>query len=235
MTSTLLLLLKGPLQSWGDESRFTARATRPQPTKSGVLGLVAAAEGRRRADDVEDLAALKFAVRVDQPGSVLKDFQTAEDWQTGGGNRLVSRYFLSDAVFVAAIESPNRSVLEGIESALKSPRFPLFLGRRSCPANFDLVIGIKDVDAVTALREEPWRASESHRRTRSTTVELPIFRDGAHDEAGGEQRHDVPVSFSQEHRQYDWRVVVQEQQGVVCDNPEGQNRNDPFFETVMSA
>lgn len=35
--STLLLRLAGPLQSWGDSSRFTRRETRAEPTKSGVL------------------------------------------------------------------------------------------------------------------------------------------------------------------------------------------------------
>ena len=58
--SVLLLRLKGPLQSWGDSSRFTRRETRQEPTKSGVLGLLAAAQGRRRGDPIEDLAGLAF-------------------------------------------------------------------------------------------------------------------------------------------------------------------------------
>ena len=77
--TVLLLRLAGPLQSWGDSSRFTTRATRREPTKSGVIGLLAAAQGRRRTDSIEDLLTLRFGVRTDQPGSVVRDFQTAMD------------------------------------------------------------------------------------------------------------------------------------------------------------
>ena len=54
--ATLLLKLAGPLQSWGSDSRFTETKTRHEPTKSGVIGLLAAALGRRRTEDVSDLA-----------------------------------------------------------------------------------------------------------------------------------------------------------------------------------
>ncbi len=74
--TVLLLKLAGPLQSWGSESRFTERGTRHEPTKSGAIGLFAAALGRRRTDSVDDLASLEFGVRIDQPGSFEGDFQT---------------------------------------------------------------------------------------------------------------------------------------------------------------
>ena len=41
----LALLLDGPMQSWGSASRFTRRTTELFPTKSGVMGLLAAALG----------------------------------------------------------------------------------------------------------------------------------------------------------------------------------------------
>lgn len=222
------------MQAWGDASRFADRHTRSIPTKSGVLGLLAAAEGRRRTDPIEDLVQLKFAVRTDQPGTLLRDYQTAQPWQTGGKTALSTRYYLADAVFVAAVESTERAVLEGIEAALKAPRFPLFLGRRSCPAGPDLVLGILDLPAVDALRAEPWHASAHHRRSRPRTVELPIHRDGSPEE-DGEQRRDVPVSFDQRHRQYGWRNVVRERTGVIIENPDGAENTDPFFEAVISA
>jgi len=42
---TLLLRLVGPMQSWGTTSRFDQRDTGKEPSKSGVIGLVAAALG----------------------------------------------------------------------------------------------------------------------------------------------------------------------------------------------
>ncbi|MCT1775639.1 type I-E CRISPR-associated protein Cas5/CasD [Brachybacterium sp. p3-SID957] len=232
MNHTLLLRLKGPMQSWGDSSRFNLRATSATPTKSGVIGLVAAAQGRPRSARIDDLAALQFAVRVDQPGTLLHDYQTAERWQTGGRTALVSRYYLADAVFIAAVSSEDEHVLETMEEALRSPRFPLFLGRRSCPANVDLVIGIVEGDAETALRALPWQASGTHRATRSRQVSLPIFRDAKDGEPGVEQR-DVPISFDQQHRQYGWRTVVAAEP-LMLDNPDGRV-DDPFFEAVVSA
>ncbi|MDO5645750.1 MAG: type I-E CRISPR-associated protein Cas5/CasD [Dermabacter sp.] len=234
MTHTLLLLLRGPMQSWGDDSRYLDRATRAQPTKSGVLGLLAAAEGRPRTASLHDLAGLTFAVRVDQPGTLLHDYQTAEQWQTGGGTRLVSRYYLTDAVFLAAVQSDSREFLEGMVEALRRPHFPLYLGRRSCPANPDLVQGIVEGTAVDALRSAPWHASITHRKTRPSEVVLPIFRDGAPGEEG-DPRQDVPLSFDQAHRDYGWRTVVEEPDGVPLVNKGGNSAADPFFEAVISA
>lgn len=234
MTATLLLLLKGPLQSWGHSSRYKDRETSAYPTKSGVIGLIAAAEGRRRSDPIEDLAALRFAVRVEKPGSLLHDYQTAEGWQRGGGTSLVSRYYLSDAVFLAAVESPDRGLLVGISQALATPRFPLFLGRRSCPASADLDQGVHDGDAVSVLRSASWKASAAHRRTRSQELVLPIFRDALPGEIG-DPRQDVPISFDQSHRRYGWRDVVQDQDGPLVENPLGTQQADPFFEEVISA
>ena len=73
---TLLIRLQGPLQSWGTRSRFDHRDTWPYPTKSGVVGLLAAALGRDRREDVSDLAALRMGVRVDRKGVLKVDYQT---------------------------------------------------------------------------------------------------------------------------------------------------------------
>lgn len=230
-SSTLLLKLRGPIQSWGDGSRFTVRDTSARPTKSGIVGLLAAAEGRRRTDPVEDLAMLRFGVRIDQPGTIMRDFQTAIDWRRDKSMPLVSRYYLADAVFLVGLEAP-RSTLDGIEAALKSARFPLYLGRRSCPANPDLVIGIREMSLVDALRAEEWHARDHHRKSRPTSVALPIFRDALPGESGVPSR-DVPVSFAQEQREYSWRDVVQEPPVEVA-NPRGAGAPDPFFEAVIS-
>lgn len=232
MAHSLLLLLKGPMQSWGDSSRYKQRTTGQVPTKSGIIGLLAAAEGRRRTDPLEDLAELTLAVRVDQPGSLLRDYQTALAEGAKHAN-LVTRYYLSDAVFVAAVESPHREVIDGLAQSLRNPRYPLYLGRRSCPAPVDLVLKVVDKPAVEALRAEDWHASDFHRKSRAKNVELPIYRDARPGESGI-ARQDVPVSFSQERRVYAWRDVVLEQPGCRFANDLGTS-TDPFFETVISA
>src|SRR5205814_6367260 len=39
------LRLEGPLQSWGSRARWDVRDTEPEPTKSGVIGLLGCALG----------------------------------------------------------------------------------------------------------------------------------------------------------------------------------------------
>ena len=55
--ATLLLRLAAPLQAWGADSKFETRKTGREPTKSGVVGLLAAALGLRR-DEREALTRL---------------------------------------------------------------------------------------------------------------------------------------------------------------------------------
>lgn len=221
--TVLLLRLAGPLQSWGDASRFTRRDTARYPTKSGVLGLLAAADGRRRTEPIEDLAALTFGVRVDQPGQLQRDFQTAINWATGKSMPLSYRYYLADAVFVAGVEG-DAGLLGALADALEDPVFPLYLGRRSCPTTGRVSLGLREDSLEDALRAEPWQAAAWHRRTQPTEVELELVIDaepGASDAV--ETRRDVPLSYSPERREYGWREVAH-RPPVSVTNELGRNR-----------
>lgn len=240
----LLLKLAGPLQSWGADSRFVERKTRHEPTKSGVVGILASALGRRREDSIDDLASLKMAVRIDQEGHYESDFQTAhprrystkeERWtfaKKANGTMeslpLSRRYYLSDAVFVVAIGVEDERLQE-LANALLHPCFPLYLGRRACPPSEKLLLGCRPgAELMNALSVEPWQASNRHviRRHRcEAQVQLEVLRDMVSGEVEvdfSEDVRDVPLSFSQEHRQYALRRVVHEH--VLVDNPywEGQ-------------
>lgn len=77
--STLVLRLAAPLQSWGSASKFDIRRTHTEPTKSGVIGLLMAALGCPRDDDktIHLLdSKLHMGIRVDRPGTIVKDFHT---------------------------------------------------------------------------------------------------------------------------------------------------------------
>lgn len=230
--TVLLLKLAGPLQSWGAESRFTERKTRHEPTKSGVVGLLAAALGRRRTVSVDDLAALRFGVRVDQPGYYECDFQTEHTrkwdknnlcWAFHDSLPLSHRYYLADAVFIAAFEGDN-SLLRECADSLEHPAFPLFLGRRACPPATKVLLGLEgEMSLLQALKKAPWQASKRYqlRKRDEQSVKLEIFYDSAsedvRDDGGYEVVRDVPISFSQERREYSWRSVARS--SLTVENP----------------
>lgn len=218
--SCLALRLAGPLQSWGSSSRFNRRETDDRPTKSGVIGMLAAAQGRRRADPIEDLVGLRLAVRVDQPGTLLRDYHTVSDLhgvpllsastnakgvQQGTSPKklthVTTRYYLQDAVFVALVEGPE-GLLFDLARALTQPAFPLALGRRSCVPSQPLVIHHDRGDlwpgpASDGVSRVPWQASEQWRRRQHGTALVAYTID---DPEGNDVVSDVPVSFEPQRR-----------------------------------
>ena len=208
--SVLLLRLAGPLQSWGVKSRFTVRGTELAPTKSGVIGMLAAAVGRRRTDPIEDLLSLRFGVRKDQPGTVLRDFHTARTLDGKQSMPLSERYYLADAVYLAAIEG-EKTLLEGLDVAVRHPVFPLYLGRRSCPPSQPLSLGIRHASLLQALMDEPWQAADWFRLRQDNSFRAEIVIDAASlapDERGsGYTTLDSPVSFDPRRRDYQAREV----------------------------
>ena len=111
--ATLLLRLAAPLQSWGIDSKFETRKTNKEPTKSGVVGLLAAALGigREEPEKLIPLNQLRFGVRVDQEGEFLVDYHVArkEEKTRKAENVKITpyityRYYLSDAIFLVGLE-----------------------------------------------------------------------------------------------------------------------------------
>ncbi|KFZ77085.1 CRISPR-associated protein Cas5 [Amycolatopsis sp. MJM2582] len=228
--TALLLRLAAPLQSWGTSSRFVRRNTDRAPSRSGIIGLLAAAKGIRRIDPIQDLLELRIGVRVEQPGQLERDFQTARTRDGSDSMPLSYRFYLADAVFAVAVEG-ERSTLDGLSAALKRPAFPLFLGRRSCPPAGRLEHGIHEGDVEQVLRTVPWMASPRIRqRHRHPQVELDMIIDCPPDSAGSEVVRDDPISFDPRHRQYGWRTVAH--RPVTVPNPDyhinNQDVHDPM-------
>ncbi|MGC5344085.1 type I-E CRISPR-associated protein Cas5/CasD [Streptomyces sp. DT171] len=221
--SVLLLRLAGPLQAWGSAARFTRRTTENAPTKSGVLGLLAAAQGRTRRADLSDLAALEFGVRVDQPGARLRDFQTAHHADTQKAMPLSERFYLTDAVFVAGVRGEGR-LIDALYEALLEPVFLPYLGRRSCPPSLPVTMGEpRDIGLEEALREAPWQASAWYRRELANFQEssaassdvdpvpapedLDLLLDCPAGELPDVTLRDLPLSFDPSHRRYGLRGI----------------------------
>ena len=200
--ATLLLRLAAPLQAWGADSKFETRKTGREPTKSGVIGLLAAALGLRR-DEREALlrlTGLRFGVRVEREGQLLVDYHTAKT-QDEKTSYVTYRHYLQDAVFLAGIESEDAALLQQLQQALLHPAFPLYLGRRSCPPTLPLCLGIRAGELLDTLRAEPLLVKQRN------GAPLRIVADADPADAAAVPRRDLAVSFSPIHRQYGFRPV----------------------------
>ncbi len=207
---TLLMKFAGPLQSWGTSSHFETRHTDFHPSKSAVIGMISAALGYSREDDIniQKLNELDFAVRVDQRGSLLRDFHIAQKYKVNGDlerNYVTQRYYLEDAVFVVGIGHKDVHLIDEIVEALKNPFFQLYLGKRALPVNADFIIKVKDLGVMESIRSLPWQAANWYRK-KNKIEKLKIYSDASLVKGEfGTRRRDKVMSFSHKERKFGFR------------------------------
>lgn len=223
---TILLKFSGPMQSWGTSSHFETRNTDYYPSKSAVIGVIAASFGYRRDEDekIEKLNELDFAVRVDQVGLLRKDYQTARKLKKDE-SYVTNRYYLEDAVFVVAISSEYDKWIEEIYFALKNPYFQPFMGRRSCPVQPDFVINMVETGAIEALENLEWQASNWYKKINKNYV-ADIYADkDLLPEGGYTIRNDRVNSFSQKERKFGPRFEARTAKRMSTE--EEANKSEP--------
>jgi len=210
MKHVLLLRLAGPMQSWGTQSRFSVRDTGLEPSKSGVIGLLCAALGRKRHNGISDLARLRMAVRVDREGVIKRDYHTALDVAKADGKIpperkhpkftvTSNRYYLADADFLVGLEG-NSTDLELMEHAhlrLANPVWPLYLGRKAFVPSRPVQIpdGVREGALEEVLRTYPWHA-RSHAELAHPPEKLRLVIETPFGE-GPDIRNDKPINFAE--------------------------------------
>lgn len=229
---TLLLRLAGPMQSWGTTSRFDQRDTGKEPSKSGVLGLLAAALGvdRENWDDLEPLVRLVMGVRHDRPGVLKRDYQTAgcavsdsmirADGSLSKDGVTSQRHYLADAVFLVGMEGADLSLLERIQMALQNPVWPLALGRKSYVPSESIWLedGIVDTSLLAALTTHPWLTTA--RRNEGVPDRLLVSLESQ--DGCGVLRMDQPLSsfairrFGARHVRSEWVMPKWEVNHAAC-------------------
>ncbi len=179
MANTLFLRLEGPLQSWGERARWDVRDTAPEPTKSGVVGLLACALGLNADEDLFALSqSIRVGVRCDQPGSMLVDYHTIvggimsegkikRNATTGEPETVVSRRaYLCDASFLVAVQAAAPEMIVRLMQAIQLPVWPIYLGRKSCPPTCPPFEGVGDYPTLeAALADWPWYQWNAEPRT----------------------------------------------------------------------
>lgn len=162
MADYLVFHLYGPMAAWGDIAVGEYRPSFAHPSKSAIIGLLAAALGIRRDEEEQQknlVEACSYAVCVDAMGNLLRDYHTIQVPSSGTGrNRrtfhtrraelaesdlntiLSSRDYRCDAVYTVTVtlreDAPWR--VAQLADALRKPFFTLYLGRKSCPLAFPL-------------------------------------------------------------------------------------------------
>lgn len=175
----LLFQLWAPLVSWGDIAVGERRLSAVAPSRSAVLGILAASLGIDRQDD-EKWGRLSddygVATRVDSPGALLVDFHTAQAPPASAVKKLKpkSRYeelkipredlttilsyreYLTDQSVQACIWATQASgawSLDQMATALREPVFTPYLGRKACPPGLPFHPRIVEAEnPVEALR-----------------------------------------------------------------------------------
>ena len=215
---TILLKFAGPLQSYGTSSHFETRYTEYYPSKSAVIGLLAACLGYRRdeAEKIRELSKLQFAVRIDQDGDLLRDYHIARSYKNTGAELrtyVTNRYYLEDALFVVALSGMDE-LIDTLTKAIKSPYFQPFMGRRSLPVPVDFFLGESAEDILDSLRNLPWQAAPWYKKKKrkqgiGEKISLEVYADEEilKDEkiSRSKLRRDIPISFSQKGRQFAFR------------------------------
>lgn len=204
--ASLLLRIDGCMQSWGTRSRFQNRDTEREPTFSGIIGICAAAMGIPRDGDLSVFSGIRMHVRADREGKVAKDFQTAQNVSTADkkkGDMISDRWHLQDAAFLVCLEGDS-DILQRIQSALKNPKWMLYLGRKSY------------VPSLPVWLEDGFRENES---AEELFISYPLLRDPRKEDNGkvrlimetddylSEFRNDRPLSFVPSDRRYEDRYI----------------------------
>ena len=161
MTEYLVFRLYGAFSSWGDVAVGEVRPSADRPTRSAILGLVAAALGIRRDEEDRHMGlsgSLGLGVLVTSVGRPLTDYHTVQVPPSGSSKRpkkyatrseeltgrhrselrtILSRreYRMDSLADVAAwsrVPDPHFA-LGSIANALGRPALVPYLGRKSCP------------------------------------------------------------------------------------------------------
>lgn len=154
MTDYLLMRLYGPLASWGEIAVGELRHSAVHPSRSALIGLLAAALGIERSDEARQQAmaqGYRFGIKLECAGSPLRDYHTVQCGVPPRKSRfrtrrqelladrvdtiLSDRDYRCDSLAIVAVEALDTAphALDELADALRRPRFPLYLGRRSCP------------------------------------------------------------------------------------------------------
>lgn len=209
MQRHLVFTLTAALAAMGDLAGHERRGSLTWPGRSAILGLLGAALGLERDGDFSALDALRVAVAIFDEGTLLRDYHTVETVPSAAIRRpnsrpqalaaaglranttITLRDYRTDALYGAAVWGGD---LAPLRDALATPRFTLYLGRKSCPLSAppgaEIVPAAGPEEALAALVLPPWRQGATARW---------LLTDAEPGDAHVEQRQDQPLDRARWH------------------------------------
>lgn len=229
---TLTIKLTAVLQSWGNEALYNYRTSTHLPTKSAIIGMLAAALGYERNDPrIKALDTLRFAVRVDQPGHSMTDFHMVHYYKnaekkTGASAKVTYRQYYADAIYLVALTGQDND-MEKLEYALHHPVFPLYFGRRANVPSGVLKTKLYDTDnPIDMLKKAVWEASTRFQKQHEK-YHAEIISDAPVDATDTRLVKDSYIA-GKTNRQFGYRPVVKT--SVMLKKP---NVEEPSFFDVV--
>ena len=157
-----VIRIAGPMLTWPSPSKYRFRQTEAGPTLSAIQGLLASAMGvvrdQARPAWIENMSV---AIRLDRPGSVIRDYHTINPVKrtayrqlsrhdqlklrmvvkgNGADHRspvITERYYRQDQAILLFFDDPSGNAFQ----AFTNPKFALYAGRKACVLSFPFLLG----------------------------------------------------------------------------------------------
>lgn len=212
MTAFLLFTVYAPFTSWGDITVGETRGSWDRPSRSAILGMIAAALGIDRIDqpahDALDLG-YGFAVRLDASGIPLVDYHTAQTVAASAVKRhrpttraamlncadpetmLSRRWYRQDAIATICLwaQEVAKWKLEEIAAALRQPVYVLYAGRKANALGLPLSPSVIEAETLEQAFSQHVAIPDRLRE-----LQRGVFPKGA-DTSRAEISHDPCVAF----------------------------------------
>ena len=216
MRNYLLFQLYGPMASWGDIAVGVNRPSYDHPSKSAIMGLLAAALGIRRDEEEkhrELSESYNFAVAVHSSGTFLRDYHTVQVPSASSlknqkyvltrkeelgvekdelNTILSSRDYYCDSCYTVVVwarNAENPYSLEVLVKKLKEPEFVLYLGRKSCPPSLPFEAKVVSGDNLEEVIKKAEFKCQEFLSLLKTPSQVRLYWEG--DESGMEPLHTI--------------------------------------------
>lgn len=211
MQSFLIFSLTASLGAMGELAGHERRGSLTWPARSALIGLLGAALGIRRDGDFSVLDALEIDVAIFDAGAPMRDYHTVGTVPSAvvkspnsrpeallraasrTSTTITLRDYRAGALYGVAVRGGGIDVLE---TALKAPRFTLYLGRKACPlaapTGARIVQAESSEAALARLVLPPWRRVGRTGDPVSASILVST-------NAQGEIVHDIPIDRRQWH------------------------------------